>query len=116
MSILGGIITLISVFRMIYIYKGTTEGRILDYQQVESFRREEGREKLYKYTITYLVNGKTYIHQQKNASNLNLSNKDIIIKYNLNNPQKSRIKGDNRILYFGIILLVIELVTIFTNL
>lgn len=94
------IVILTELFYIFIFYKGTVEGNILDCQ----IKNDIHNQKSFRYTITYLVNGKTYIYQQKISSS-NKMNDTVIIKYNLKDPQKSRIKGDNPIFYIAISLL-----------
>jgi len=104
--IMGTIIFIVDFMKEI-TYKGIAEGNIMH----EAISNHDGK-KHYKYTISYLVNGKTYILQQKAYGNLKLSNKKIIIKYNEKFPGKSRIKGEN-FWSIGILLIFISLMGIF---
>lgn len=100
------VVILIELFYIFIFYKGKVEGNILDCQTMETYN--DGHRNLsFRYTISYLVNGQTFIYQQKLFST-KLKN-PIIIKYNIKNPKKSRIKGENPILFLAIVLLFITI-------
>ncbi len=57
-------VIIIELFLIFIFHKGKVEGNILDCQTKESYS-DGHRDLSWRYTITYLVNGQTYIYINK---------------------------------------------------
>ena len=97
------------------IYDCRTSGYIIDEQKNLRFVYEERiPNEEYKYTVTYVVNGKTYIYQQKYFQARKIhKKKDVVVKYDSKNPQKCEIEQSEFLWVFGVIFVIIGLIVCF---
>ena len=105
-AIIGIILIIVYIYKILY-YSQTIEGNIM----IEEINRKNTK---YRYTISYMIDGKTYIHQQKEKTYTRLYNGGVYIKYHKNNPYKSIIKGEEfEPLILGIAFIVFALIIFF---